>query len=188
MLLRRYWIHSGQQQQRMLYHTLSAAVEASKFIAIACIRNPQRLHRFCRHRAHPHSLSLLFSLPPSVQTLTLPRSFGTSKAPDRNPPPGAYRDLESSRQEPPGAYRDLESSRQKLPGVYRDLDQFTTSKEVHLHVFPPLLFVSGPRNRFSLALTIILHPYTQAYSMCLLFIYCINIITHIYIQIGIFIF
>jgi len=72
----------------MLYHTLSAAVEASKFIAIACIRNPQRLHRFCRHRAHPHSLSLLFSLPPSVQTLTLPRSFGTSKAPDRNPPRG----------------------------------------------------------------------------------------------------
>jgi hypothetical protein len=151
----------------MLYHTLSAAVEASKFIAIACIRNPQRLHRFCRHRAHPHSLSLLFSLPPSVQTLTLPRSFGTSKAPDRNPPrgisgprnlpteipPGAYRDLESSRQKLPGAYRDLESSRQKLPGVYRDLDQFTTSKEVHLHVFPPSLrfrtskpFFIGPNN------------------------------------------
>jgi hypothetical protein len=155
----------------MLYHTLSAAVEASKFIAIACIRNPQRLHRFCRHRAHPHSLSLLFSLPPSVQTLTLPRSFGTSKAPDRNPPRGISGPRNLPTEIPPRGVSGPRKLSTETPGGLSGPRKFSTEtpgglsgpRSIHdlkrgsSACVPPLLFVSGPRNRFSLALTIILH-------------------------------
>jgi len=171
MLQRRYWIHSGQQQQRECYHTLSTAVEASKFIAIACIRNPQRLHRFCRHRAHTHSLSLFSSLSllPCKPLLFLAVS-GPRKLPTETPPGriGTSKVLDRNSRGPIGT--SINSGPQKR----------------FIACVPPSLRF-GTSKPFSLALTIILHPYTQAYSMCLLFIYCINIIiTHVYIQIGFF--
>jgi hypothetical protein len=86
---------TATSSNRECYHTLSA-VEASKFITIACIRNPQRLHRFCRHCA------LSLSLSPSLRANPYSCSL--------------FRDLESSRQKSSGAYRDLESSRQNSRG------------------------------------------------------------------------
>lgn len=133
--------------------------------------------------ARTHTLSLLFSLPPSVQTLTLARSFGTSKAPDRNPP-GAYRDLESSRQNFRGPIGTSINSRpQEVHGMcshlfsFRDLDMSSRfrvllklSSKFSLFFFKIRLKLPQGLEPFSLALTIILHTYTQAYSMCFLFI------------------
>jgi hypothetical protein len=92
---------TATSSNRECYHTLSA-VEASKFITIACIRNPQRLHRFCRHCA------LSLSLSPSLRANPYSCSL--------------FRDLESSRQKSSGAYRDLEKFSTELPGAYQDLE------------------------------------------------------------------
>jgi hypothetical protein len=138
-------------------------------------------------RANPYSSSQFRDLESSRQKPP-PGHIGTSKPPDRNPPPGRIgtsKALDRNSRGPIGTSKVLDrNSRGSIGTSINSRPQ----KRFICMCFPPLLFVSGPRNRFSLALTIILHPYTQAYSMCLLFIYCINIITHIYIQIGIFIF
>jgi hypothetical protein len=132
-------------------------------------------------RANPYSSSQFRDLESSRQK-SPPGHIGTSKAPDRNPP-GAHRDLESSRQKPPRGVSGPRKFSTETPGGLSGPRSIHDLKRGSSHVFPPFssfrdletVFI-GPNNYSS-------SIHTSIFNVPSIY-YCINIITHVYIQIG----